>query len=607
VKYRMLRAGLAAVAAAVMAACGGGGGDSEPAAAVAQVRAAAPMAGAAAPALTPEAIATQFFNFAEHHYADYFPATQPTQVEGAIRYRHYPATGIYLGLAMGVAPGDGLVENGVYVLGGPFGGPRQVGVLSNFHTPVNAPFASVQGTVTPAGGGLATPGGEVALAFTSGALEQSTAIAITPSARTGTFGAAADVTPAIAQLWTQSSLRMKYDGGALPGGWAETALGLARLDGGQWVALPSSVDTAARIISTHLDRLSSAYAIRIAQPQAVTTPSGPYWPFSYNWLATDGCWKSNDMQYDWRISQLAQLLFQSPGCVTHPYMAAGYAAWKPALESHPGIDFRAEPGVPVYAIADGSVEKAALDVDSGVSELVIRSVVAGSTYRIAYVHCQSHNALTVGKAVKAGDKVCEAGSVGAPSSHLHLEVKRMGMDENRLGAMTAGTTDYLKSHTFDPAMLVVPSLAKGWATFRAGDPKVPGDTAQLPDSPVPYLDFLLSAPVPLTSGFTVGLWVQGESGPSIQLGFASRFPVWDACFTTIGGGSSATGARKVNGVTGSYNTWTASGLRSFLNPVLKPPGCGRTLSVSDFDLTTVHEGSLKPIDAVWLAPGQTLP
>lgn len=125
-----IRAGLLSTAAAVLlAGCGGGedmtgGAPSSPAAdAVFPLRAAA---GAAS-------VADQLMDFAEGAYPQYFPG-HPVSVDlPPYRYRHYPETGIYLGVALDV----------VYVMGGTFGGvPRAVGPVTAYITPVDLAAAA---------------------------------------------------------------------------------------------------------------------------------------------------------------------------------------------------------------------------------------------------------------------------------------------------------------------------------------------------------------------------------------------------------------------------------------------------------------------------------
>ena len=90
----------------------------------------------------------QLFNaIAEPVYAELFPGHKQTQTFERYRYRYYPETGTYVGVAVDVTPGDGLVESGIYVMGGSFGNaPSYVGRLLDFFTPAAAAAGSVQVT-----------------------------------------------------------------------------------------------------------------------------------------------------------------------------------------------------------------------------------------------------------------------------------------------------------------------------------------------------------------------------------------------------------------------------------------------------------------------------
>jgi hypothetical protein len=81
--------------------------------------------------LTPEQAASRLFDYAESTFPNWFPATQPTQALAPFLFRHYPASGAYLGVV--TSAGLGYDKLGVYVLGGPFGAaPLSVGPLSAF-------------------------------------------------------------------------------------------------------------------------------------------------------------------------------------------------------------------------------------------------------------------------------------------------------------------------------------------------------------------------------------------------------------------------------------------------------------------------------------------
>jgi uncharacterized delta-60 repeat protein len=150
---------LSLIFAAVLTACGGGadGTDSDvgpvaraagastavTAASSAESGPAQVVAGLRRRALSLQASAVpaaeaarQLMDFAEAQYPQYFPSHVATQQSAPFDYRHYTATGVYLGVA--TPPAAPFVDDGVYVLGGEFGPePVFVGLLSDFITPVD--------------------------------------------------------------------------------------------------------------------------------------------------------------------------------------------------------------------------------------------------------------------------------------------------------------------------------------------------------------------------------------------------------------------------------------------------------------------------------------
>lgn len=117
----------------VLGGCGGG----EDAASTMPLRA-GPITMTTATTASQEA-ARQLMDFAEANYAEYFPAHEATQSVAPFVYRYYPDTGVYLGVV--IDSGSPFELNGVYVMGGLFGGsPRYVGQLTSFITPVIVSF-----------------------------------------------------------------------------------------------------------------------------------------------------------------------------------------------------------------------------------------------------------------------------------------------------------------------------------------------------------------------------------------------------------------------------------------------------------------------------------
>ncbi|MBE0547342.1 MAG: hypothetical protein IH627_06770 [Rubrivivax sp.] len=132
---------LVSVACVALGSCGGG--------APADVAPQAATRLAVAPSPRPYGVVSapaaveQLLDFGESTYGMFFTGHKPTQSFERYLYRHYPETGVYLGVAVSVIPGDGLVESGVYVMGGEFGTvPKYVGLLADYVTPAR-PMNSV--------------------------------------------------------------------------------------------------------------------------------------------------------------------------------------------------------------------------------------------------------------------------------------------------------------------------------------------------------------------------------------------------------------------------------------------------------------------------------
>lgn len=89
---------------------------------------------------------------------------------------------------------------------------------------------------------------------------------------------------------------------------------------------------------------------------------------------------------------------------------------------HAGLDIAAPVGTPIYAAADGVVERAN---DGGPYGLVI-VVAHADGYETRYAHLSGFEA-NVGEEVKAGDLIGRMGSTGySTGSHLHFELREGG-------------------------------------------------------------------------------------------------------------------------------------------------------------------------------------
>jgi len=86
---------------------------------------------------------------------------------------------------------------------------------------------------------------------------------------------------------------------------------------------------------------------------------------------------------------------------------------------HPGIDFAASIGTPIYATADGVVEQVSVKF-SGYGKMV--EIDHGFGYRTRYAHMHGF-AVRAGQTVKRGDLIGYVGNTGLSTApHLHYEV-----------------------------------------------------------------------------------------------------------------------------------------------------------------------------------------
>lgn len=89
--------------------------------------------------VAPADAAEQLMDFAQATYPQHFPPGPLSTAAAPFVYRYYPATGAYLGVV--TVGGAGYVEQGVYVMGGPFGAaPQYVGQVDDFIDPVEPPL-----------------------------------------------------------------------------------------------------------------------------------------------------------------------------------------------------------------------------------------------------------------------------------------------------------------------------------------------------------------------------------------------------------------------------------------------------------------------------------
>ena len=112
--------------------------------------------------------------------------------------------------------------------------------------------------------------------------------------------------------------------------------------------------------------------------------------------------------------------------------AAGGYGWRThpiykTQEFHPGMDFTAEQGTPIYSTGDGVVERADNTAQGYGNHVVINH---GYGYQTLYGHMSKINTMA-GKKVKRGDLIGYVGSTGLSTGpHVHYEVIKGGEKVN---------------------------------------------------------------------------------------------------------------------------------------------------------------------------------
>ncbi len=113
----------------------------------------------------------------------------------------------------------------------------------------------------------------------------------------------------------------------------------------------------------------------------------------------------------------------SYGMRSHPVLGG--------MRQHKGIDLAAPTGTPVYATADGTVERA----DWFSSYGLYISIEHGAELETRYAH-MSRLAVAAGERVKKGDVIGYVGSTGRSTGpHLHYEVRVAGSAVNAIPYM----------------------------------------------------------------------------------------------------------------------------------------------------------------------------
>lgn len=132
-----------------------------------------------------------------------------------------------------------------------------------------------------------------------------------------------------------------------------------------------------------------------------------------------------------------------PFIVNGNYTAAGLGTEYLFYDGHPGIDYRAATGTPIYAPADGEVIVPGSDPVNGNPTLFNTIMIKhNDEYSTWYLHCNKH--LITAGAIERGIAFAEVGSAGTEAPHLHFEVRKNGIPFDPYSWQGTGSDPYVK-------------------------------------------------------------------------------------------------------------------------------------------------------------------
>src|SRR5205814_5044389 len=119
-------------------------------------------------------------------------------------------------------------------------------------------------------------------------------------------------------------------------------------------------------------------------------------------------------------------------------------------DGHPGYDYKASCGTPVYAAASGtaSYPTSIPGANGKTFHILELDPDAAPDYKIYYLHLSNYvtsycpkctcphipNVVASGMHIKAGDLIGFSGDAGVPGQpHLHFEVQKLGLQSNPKG------------------------------------------------------------------------------------------------------------------------------------------------------------------------------
>ncbi len=138
------------------------------------------------------------------------------------------------------------------------------------------------------------------------------------------------------------------------------------------------------------------------------------------------------------------------------------------LKGHPGIDFVAYEGCPVYACHGGGITQARFDNSAG-NFVEITDKIAGNFYKTQYLHLKTIS-VAVGELISEGRIIGYADNTGkyTVGSHLHLTLKMLASDGHDVLNRDNGYDGAIDpSPYFDSTYTGIRIKNKDWAEPRA--------------------------------------------------------------------------------------------------------------------------------------------
>lgn len=151
-----------------------------------------------------------------------------------------------------------------------------------------------------------------------------------------------------------------------------------------------------------------------------------------------------------------------------------------ASTNHPGVDYSAPVGTPIYTNTPLTITKSG--VGRGYGNVVYATDAYGNEYR--YGHLESVPNLKPGDKIPAGGLVGNTGNSGVSSGpHLHYEVRKNGVlqDPNKIDPSTG--RPYTDATTFEPGKTLDTSAAKADGNRKPGAPPTTPEPSKPKDKP----------------------------------------------------------------------------------------------------------------------------